>query len=410
MQSARIQVSRLLGILLVAVLAACSVSPYRHEPGEQAAIEQRAQRQASGDIIVSASVPGPQETERLFGVPLYDSGIQPVWLQIKNTSASRARFVLSSVDKEYFSPHEVAYMHRHRFSTQGWQDMENFLVQTAMPRVIPPGETASGFVYTHLSPGTKSFNTVIFYATEEPEYEFFTFFLPVPGFVPDHAEIDFASLYAPEEVQRVSSDALREALAKLPCCNSNRDDTGQGQPIDLVLVAPGKDLLRALLRAGWSETSYQRDEEYLDAAHYLFGRPPDSIFRKRSGKTTERLELFVWLSPILVDGETVWVAQTRHALGRRFEFGEWVLGSKIDPDVNDGRNYVLQDMWYAQALDAYGFTSTGLVVPDSSPVTDFNGNPFFSDGLRIVLWISGRMVALSDTKPIGWPFPEDFQR
>jgi len=391
--------------LVLPLLAGCGIGPYRHEPLETFTIEQRAHHQESGDIVVSASVPGKAEASRLFGVPLYDRGIQPVWLRITNNSNQRARFVLSSVDREYFSPLEVAYMHRRHFSKAGWQEMERYLYRNAVPRQIDPGQTVSGFVFTHLTPGTKSFNVIVFHATENPEYEFFTFFIPVPGFVPDHSEIAFDRIYTSDQVQRVDTEGLRETLAKLPCCNTDRTRTGQGQPIDLVLVAPGKELLRALLRAGWSETSYQRDEKYLAAAHYLYGRPPDAIFRKRSGKTTERLELFVWLSPILVDGTTVWLAQTRHALGRRFEIGEWVLGSRIDPDVDDGRNYLLQDLWYGQALQSYGFTTTGLTVPKNSPLQDFNDNPFFCDGLRIVLWVSGKMVALPDARPIGWNFP-----
>lgn len=405
MNSSRTRANLALGILLLVALAACSTRPYRHEPIAQTGIEERALLQESGAITVRASVPDEKETSQLFGAPLYDSGIQPVWLQITNNSDRRARFVISSVDREYFSPLEVAYMHRREFSTEGWQDMQRFLYQNAIPRQIGPNETVSGFVFTHLSPGTKSFNAVVFYASETPQFESFTFFVPVPGFVPDHADIDFKSLYTADEVQYVDRDGLRSALADLPCCNTNRDHSGQGQPVDVVLVASGKDLLRTLLRAGWSETTYERDEDYLEAAHYLYGRPPDAIFRKRSGKSTERLELFVWLSPIVAEGQSVWLAQTRHALGRRFEIGEWVLGSRIDPDVNDGRNYLLQDIWYAQGLKAWTFTSTGLTVPDDAPLLDFNGNPFFCDGLRVVMWVSGKMIALPEAQRVDWPFP-----
>jgi len=392
-------------ILLVFMLAACSTASYKHESFDNFGVKQRAVTQEQGAIRVRASVPGKVEAEQIFGIPIYKRGIQPVWLEITNNSANHARFVLISVDKEYFSPLEVAYMHKKHFSKQGWMDMEEYLYETAMPRLIAAGETVSGFVYTNASAGTKSFNVDVYYTGDKKaEYEEFTFFIEVPGFTPDHAEVDFESLYDASTIRELDSDGLRSALLNLPCCSTNRDGSGQGQPLNIVLVANGLEILQSLLRAGWSETSYERDDNYLNNVNYFFERPPDAVFRKSRGKskTTERNELSLWLTPMRTDGKMVWIAKIKHAIGRRYQINEIFFGSAQDPDVDDGRNFLLQNLWYSQTLEAVAYTKTGKVVPIEDPAVDFNDNTFFTDGVRIVMWLSGDPVSLQDTRNMNW--------
>jgi hypothetical protein len=400
----------IIAILLTFTLVACSTASYKHESFSSFQVEQRAVTREQGEIQVRASVPGPVEAEKIFGIPIYKRGIQPVWLEITNNSANPARFVLISVDQEYFSPLEVAYMHKKHFSKQGWMDMEEYLYETAMPRQIAAGETASGFVYTNASAGTKSFNVDVYYTGDrKAEYEEFTFYIEVPGFVPDHAEVDFEGLYEASTIRELDSDGLRNAMAKMPCCTTNRDGHGQGQALNIVLVANGEEILQSLLRAGWSETSYDKDDNYLNNANYLFERPPDAVFRKSRGrsKTTERNELSLWLAPLRTDGKAVWIAQIKHAIGRRYQIEEIFFGSAQDPDVDDGRNFLLQNLWYSQTLEAVAYSRTGIVVPMEDPVIDFNDNPFFTDGIRVVMWLSADPVALQDTRNMNWDVISD---
>ena len=389
------------------LLTACSSTPYKHEPLSNFQVEQRALTQEQGPFRVRASVPSREEAEKIFGIPIYKRGIQPVWLEVTNKSPGRARFVLSSVDEDYFSPFEVAYMHKKLFSKQGWMDMEEYFFSTAMPRQIAAGETVSGFVFTHESSGTKNFNVDLFHeSSKEDGYEEFTFFVEVPGFVPDHATVNFEGLYDASSVQDLDSDGLREALLESPCCTTNRDRSGQGPPVNLVLVAKGREVLQSLLRAGWSETSYEKDDNYLNKVNYLYGRPPDAVFRKSRGKSAgDRNELSLWLAPLRADGKAVWMGQLKHAIGQRFKINEIFFGAAQDPDVDDGRNFLLQNLWYSQSLSAVAYTHTGKVVPMENPQLDFNNNPFFSDGMRIVMWLSGEPVALQEARNLQWSEP-----
>lgn len=388
--------------LLSYALSACSVSPHKPDTSYQSAVQERAVLQEHGAIAVRASVPSDEEARELFGTPLHRRGIQAVWLEITNNSAKRARFAPYSLDPDYFPPHEVAYMFRKNFSKDGWLALEKYLLERSMPRDIGPGETQTGYVFTNATAGTKAFNLDVFYTAARGKNEHFTFFINVPGFVPDHAEIDFESLY-PDGLEDVDPDGFRAMLKDWPCCTSNLNNEKTGRPVSVFVVAPGRDLLQALLRANWSETSYKRDDNFLLYSEYLFGRPPDSLFRKsREGSKLESIELAIWLTPVSVDGVPVWAVGVRHAIGRLFDLGENFFGVRLDPDTNNGRNFLLQNFWYNRSLESYAWSISGKSVDEADPVSDFKGNVWFSDGFRIVMWLSGEPVSLLTAKSRKW--------
>lgn len=165
------------------------------------------------------------------------------------------------------------------------------------------------------------------------------------------------------------------------------------------MVAESLDLLRSLLRSGWAETTTGTGAGDPAAVHHFFGRPADGVFRKpREGKT-DRSELAIWRTPVLVDGQPLWAAQVRHAVGRRFDLGERLFGVRLDPDVDEGRNYVLQTFWYAQTLRQWGMPSTGTPTPEASPELDFTDNPWFViDGHDVVIWLADEPVPMNEAR------------
>ena len=92
----------LAGILLSGC-AAFAPRPFTDEP-----FRARAAAQAEKDVRVSVAVLDAEETEAVFGLPLYRKGIQPIWLEIENNTEHRMWFAPVSVDRDYFSPLEVA--------------------------------------------------------------------------------------------------------------------------------------------------------------------------------------------------------------------------------------------------------------------------------------------------------------
>jgi len=239
---------RLLFVVLALALAGCGGRAYVYEPVDTGRFLSATEQQTEGPVRVSTSIPGREETERIFGIDLYDQGIQPVWLQIENTGDSLARYAPVSTDPEYFAPLEVAYINRRGYSEEARKAMDERFHTLAMPRYIDPGETRSGFVFTHADPGAKGFNVDVFSGGESYN---FTFLMRVPGFEPDYAKLNLSEMYTGDEVPNYESDALQEAIRSLPCCSGDKLGEDSGEPINLVLVGEGEELLRALLRSGW---------------------------------------------------------------------------------------------------------------------------------------------------------------
>ena len=392
-------------LLLSLLIQGCATRSYQFESTDSFPIQERAITESQGDITVSTSVPSEEETTSIFGVPLYDRGIQPVWLEIVNNSEQPIRFAPSSVDREYYSPLEVSYVHRKGFSKEARAAMDKRFHQAAMPRRIPAGETRSGYVFTHARPGTKSYNVDVYSMAQDYT---FAFFVAVPGFVPDHNEVNFADLYTEAERQDFSETEFRHYLTEKPLITTSED--GQdGLPVNILMVGDGLDILKSLLRAGWYEQPSTRHIADPETAHYMFGRLPDAVFRIQRSNQRERNELYTWLSPIQMDGKPVWVARVAHFIGQKTQIEEVLFGTRIDPDINEGRSYFVQNMWYSQNLKRLAWLRVNEAVTIEKPGTSFEGIEYFSDGYVSIVWLSGEPVSLIETVRELWD-PPPFQR
>jgi hypothetical protein len=292
-----------------------------------------------------------------------------------------------STDRDYFSPLEVAYKIRAGYSKEARIEMERYFNGLAMPRYIDPGETRSGFVFTHADNGAKGFNVDVFSAGDSFH---FTFLLRVPGFVPDYANIDFESIYSSDQITAVDEDDLRTAIENLPCCN----DDGAAGVMNIILVGAGEDLLRALLRSRWIETSAAEAADKESGT--LFGRQQDAIFRHNSGVDDSSYEIRLWLAPAVSGDDRVWVGQVRHF----FAFGASI--SRIDPDVDYARNFALQSFLYGQSVEKLGWVAGTEIVPAASFWDNLLQPAFFTDGYRAVLWLSGEPFSLADVTALDW--------
>jgi hypothetical protein len=383
--------------LFLLLMSACATNSYQYKDSRSIPVQERAETQTQGGMSVSASVPGEDEAEAIFGIPIYKRGIQPVWIEVVNNTADWIRFAPTGIDRNYFSPLEVAYMHRKGFSKEARAQMDQRFHDGAMPRRIPAGETRSGYVFTHAAPGTKSFNIDLFSASSDYS---FAFFLTTPGFVPDHAAIDFISLYPPSEMIDTDLDGARSALLEGPLASTDQTGQLQGRPLGLVIVAEGIDVLKAILRAGWYESPRMTDPQQLEKAQYLFGRLPDAVFRIQRNKDTDRNRLHLWLAPIRIDGKEVWMAQVSHFIGQRTRLEQAIFGTRNDPNIDEGRDFFLQNMWYSQSLKQFTWLEIREPIPVEKALRDFNGSEYFTDGRLTMTWVSGVPVSLIETKEI----------
>lgn len=393
-------------LLLAALLTlqvACASRSYHPAPPETVGLFERIETQQQDGLTARAAVPSEAETRKIFGLPLYERGVQPVWIEITNETDERVRYAPVGTDAAYFPAHEVAYMYKGRYKGDADREMTHHLHAETMSRWIWPGETRSGWVFTHLSEGTKAFNVDLFQGSGR--HESFSFFLDVPGRAPDHAAIDFQALYDEAVIARLELDTFEAALDRLGCCTTDATGERPGRPLNVVLVGPGRDVLKALLRAGFYERPRAERPEQVELEPHFDGRPPDAVFRTRRSGLGDRNELRVWRAPIVVDGEPVWVARISHYIGSATEFGRALFDDRLDPNISDGRDFMLQTMWYSQSLAKFAWQRVSEPTDVGSPARDFRGRPYFWDGERIVLWLSGDPVSQVETVNVGWDDP-----
>jgi hypothetical protein len=390
-------------------LSACATRPYEGVQVDAASFLERSISQEEGSLVITAAVPDAAETLALTGLDLYEQGIQPVWLKVENRGDTRARVVHWSIDRNYFSPIEVAYMNRKKFSSEGYEDMQRWFYDNALPRFIPAGETRTGLVFTNLMRGSKGFNLT---AIQDRDTHDFTFFVPMPGFTADFMEVDFANLYSEDEILDVDLLALKHALeTELPCCAT--DPTGEldGGPLNAVLVGTGPAVRRTMLRGQWLETA--SGEEVVPKArqqHYR-GRPPDAIFMQQRGDGNERVQLHLWMSPWRVQGEPVWVGQVYYFIEDKgllsalddqtikdFALLSYFVQESVMADLDSAQRFLLQNVWYNGSLKMAGFVEGVGEVTIENPHEGFGGAIFFTDGWRTVLVLSEEPMALDEAE------------
>ena len=363
-----------------------------------ASFMERQYTRTRGPVRITAAVPSADETRALFGLDLYAQGIQPVWLKTENLSDQRIRIALRSLDNEYFAPLEVAWLNHKGHTKADKTAMDRWFYEHQMPRYIAAGSTGSGFVFTHLKQGSKGFNVDV---NQAGETYHFTFLVPIPGFQPDYMDVNFESLYSGSEIVDLDSDSLRDALNDHDCCST--DATGQqtGDPLNVVIVGTPIALRRALLRGDWLESEAGSPDIALARTHHYRGRPPDGTFHKTRPGSSERKELRIWLAPMRVNDVPIWFAQVSYDMSGAVGDGAFE-DYRIDPDLDAARVFLLQNFWYSQSLTKLAFV--GGVPPSTLEAqhSNFHGSGYFTDGARVVVFVTDRPVAMSDTEILDW--------
>ena len=139
-------------LLLLTWLPACKT--YNPIPMNQVPFLQNSQTKTVGGITVTAAVLSHNESEQIFGRPLAEEGIQPVWLKVENNEDLPYGLISRLLDPSYFSASEVAYINKVSNENINKQ-MANDYRKMAIDTSIQPGETSSGFVFTQFDVGTK---------------------------------------------------------------------------------------------------------------------------------------------------------------------------------------------------------------------------------------------------------------
>ncbi len=114
------------------------------KPIDEVPFKSRAQTQSTEGITVSVSVLSDDESEETFGVNLAAKDIQPVWLSIKNDNKIPCLFFPITLDPQYFSPNETAFMNHYMLGGSANKEMDNHFNEVGMHvEYVSAGEDSS---------------------------------------------------------------------------------------------------------------------------------------------------------------------------------------------------------------------------------------------------------------------------
>ena len=402
-------------VCLLSLLGGCATG-FEPQPMEEVAFRERAQTQTDDGVTVTAAVPSAKESRALFGVGLYNKGIQPVWLEIENTTTKSLSFLPIGLDDDYLTPFEVTSLN-HRIKSR--QELEKHFFQNGIYVEIMPGEKRSGFVFTNLDEGTKAFNVDL--VADEEAWRF-TFFIQVPGLAIDHYEVDLMALYGEEDIRDFEDAAdFIAALERLPCCTRDSGGENEGDPLNLVVIGSIAEVYYSFLRAAWDETevvtaasgfktamSFLTGGEYRYSpvsSLYVFGRRQDIALQKIRKNIHERNHLRLWLAPMRFQGKRVWIGQISRDIGVRFT-RKTITTHKIDADVDETREFLVENLAYAQTLGRLAYVGGVGAASRDQPRQNLTGDPYFTDGLRVVLWLSDELKDLEEIEYVRWETPD----
>jgi len=418
------------------LLARLLATRYRPDP-EHREFLARAQTQEGPLAEVTLAAPDPHEAARLFGVALSRKGVQPLYLRITNRSTTPLRLQMLGIDPSYFTPLEAAAVSHFSLVRGLWtlgllawmvapivlllpsklitawlanRRMDGVFRSQALPlRPIRPGGASEGFAFVRYEAGTREFKVRLLAAggsieareSAETASVEFTFAVSIAGIKIDHLARDLDAAGPAEECDVAT---LIDRLSKMPATTSGKKGRGSGDPANLVVIAELETLLSAFADR-WNETEtitlatcYKTAKAFLLGSEYrsspvsplhLFGRSQDIALQRIRSSIHERLHLRLWKTPLRFEKTPVWVGQVSRDIGVRFTPKTWNLTThRVDPDVDESREYVVEDLLHAMRVEALVYVEGVGACTSKEPRRNLTGDPYFTDGRRAVIYLS----------------------
>jgi hypothetical protein len=408
-------------LVLPALLSGCT--SFQPQPQAIESFTERKIVKTSGSVTVSIAVPSAKESATVFGVKVAKKKVQPIWLEIDNRSDAEWMLLPILIDHDYYAPLEVSYKFRNRWSKKKSQEKDAFFAGMQIPHIIPPKTVVSGYVYGRREAGVRYANVTLLQDEHDPIE--LPFALPIPGVRADYERVDFHTLYTDDELIHIDDPAiLQEALCKLPRSTVDKKGKNEGDPLNLVIIGVAEAAGPIFAQRNWDITEeirwgtiFKTTKAFFTGSRYqfspvsslyVFGRRQDIALQKIRGSIHERNHLRLWLTPLIYQGKDVWIGQISRDIGVRFT-SKTIVTHKIDPDVDSARLYLAQDLLLTQHVEAIGSVEGVEAASPDNPRKNLTGDPYFTDGLRLVVILSPDSVHADDMHILEWadiPGPE----
>jgi hypothetical protein len=387
--------------LLLVLLSACAT--FDPQPVDLLQAPGDIQSDTKHDISVSTTILSDEQASRLYGVGLGSVGLQAVWLRIENRTEHAHWLLVSALDANYYPPDEAAALFHPILSAKDEQAATNHFRSLAIPLKITPGSVKEGYV---LVPRTEGGRYVVVKLVGTQHVVDFGFAVTLPDGDFDFERLDPAQIYADQERPDLDLEQLRAELRRLPCCARDSSGEREGDPLNLVVIGNVDDVLAAMSRAGWSFThriDASTIRRMIGAAMsgtaypvapvsplYFQGRPQDMALQRARSTIVQRNHLRLWLAPFRFEQRSVWVGQISRDIAIKATSQTTTLTTHvIDPNVDEAREHLLQSLLVSGAIERYGFVRGMEPVSAATPGANLTGDPYFTDGLRFVVMLSG---------------------
>jgi hypothetical protein len=407
-------VPALLTAMSAIALAACTGLAALPEAGPPP--ELAVQTDTLDDVTVSVAVLDDGQAEARYGVDLASQDLQAVWLRIENRSAQRLWLLVAALDPSYYSADEAAYMFRTSVRPADMGALRQRFRDATIPYMLEPGSVSEGHLVVSRAEGGRYVNVEL--AGHERLLRFgFAVVLPDGDF--DYERLQVERIYADQPPRDLDAEALRAWLEALPCCTHDADGEDEGDPLNVAIIGDREKLLTAVARSGWSFThritlrSIQRElgaaianSEYAVApvsSLYAFGRKQDLALQRARSSIAQRNHMRLWLAPVTFEGRPVWVGQISRDIGVKFTDKSVTFTTHvIDPAVDEAREYLLQSLLTRQSVQRFGFVQAMDPAPVDHPRLNLMDDPYFTDGLRLVVLLADEPVPPERARNLHW--------
>ncbi|WP_439134581.1 LssY C-terminal domain-containing protein [Pseudomaricurvus sp.] len=368
-------------------------------------------------VTVEVSIPTDDKASTFFGVPMAEHNLQPIWLKITNNSDADYWLLPNAIDPNYYSADEAARVTAEGLSSEDRINNTKLFRDHALPFHSSSGKVIEGYVYATYARGGRLIDVRLKGKSRGVRVRF-AMLLPTEGF--DYEKSELRERYANRhQLPDLTLEQTQVRLRELPCCTTNESLSATGDPLNIVLIGSGEDVIAALSSSGWAFTeaitvdSIRRmigaaiaEKAFLMApvsALYAFGRKQDVALQRGRSNINQRNHLRLWMAPFRSEGKAVWVGQISRDIGVKLTPKSSTLTTHvIDPVVDEAREYLLDSLLQSDAVGRFAFVQGVGKADADNPKVNLTDDPYFTDGLRLIVWPSSQPVTPEEALDLDW--------
>lgn len=391
-----------------------------------------------GDVSVSVSMLTDEQAQQHFGVDFGGHGLQALWMSVRNGSDRRLWFIRNMLDPDFYSAEEAALLVQGDIPRDSRPALHQLFRDESIRAQLAPRTISEGFVFLPRVEGGRYVDIRLqgdAYQEDsqthgavaearspppsKPRELRFDFALPLPDGDFDYERLDTSRIFGDQSLPNLTLDELRSTLEQLPCCATDADGQREGDPLNIVIVGDTSDVLNSLSRSGWSFThridfrSIRREVGAAIAGSaypvapvsslYVFGRKQDVALQRARRSIAQRNHMRLWLAPYRFEDRPVWIGQVSRDIGVKVTPKSPTLTTHIiDPQVDATREYLFHSLIAEGFVDRFGFVKGSAAGTPSEPRMNLTGDPYFSDGLRLVVILAHEPVTPDRIRSLLW--------